>query len=272
LRVVLHPDLKGAAPSVPQAWVDGVSQHELVPHLLRGTVFLVSLRKGTRRLLTLPVEWALLWAAPADPPLHVWMLEYDDLSLDEERQIVRAALLRHTGGMSKRATVELAARCRFFGMSKHTFATLLSMSEATVQYYVPWSRAADADRVPVASNPWPPGTPRGTEGHPHAQPGESRPEEPTQAAAVGPPPDRASETVQRGRASVGEARELGLPARAAAQGPSRRERMGPLLPNPHEDGESGSSATTLRAAGLSALNASVTQTLTLTRTGRVASA
>jgi hypothetical protein len=228
LRIVLHPDLKGTAPSVPQAWVDGVSQHELVPHLLRGTVFLVSLRKGTRRLLTLPIEWALLWAAPADPPLHVWMLEYDDLSLDEERQIVRAALLRHTGGMSKRATVELAARCRFFGMSKRTFATLLSLSEASVQYYVPRSRAADADRVPEASNPWPPGAPRGTEGRPHAQPGESPPEEPTQAAAVGPPPDRASETGPRDRASVGEARGLGRPVRAAAHGPRRRERMGPL--------------------------------------------
>jgi hypothetical protein len=156
------------------------------------------------------------------------MLEYDDLSLDEERQIVRAALLRHTGGMSKRATVELAARCRFFGMSKRTFATLLSLSEASVQYYVPRSRAADADRVPEASNPWPPGAPRGTEGRPHAQPGESPPEEPTPAAAVGPPPDRASETGPRDRASVGEARGLGRPVRAAAHGPRRRERMGPL--------------------------------------------
>jgi hypothetical protein len=173
LRVVLHPDLKAAAPAVPQGWVAGVSQHDLVPHLLRGTVFTVSLRQGTRRLLTLPVEWALLWAAAADPPLHVWMLEYDDLSVDEERQIVRAALLRHTGVISKRAAVELSARCGFFGLSKRQFATLLSLSEASVQYYAPRARSGDADRSPTASTPGPPGARRGLEGRPHAHPGES---------------------------------------------------------------------------------------------------
>jgi hypothetical protein len=227
LRIVLHPDLKAAAPSVPHGWVAGVSQHVLVPHLLRGTVFTVSLRKGTRRLLTLPVEWALLWAASAEPPLHVWMLEYDDLSVDEERQIVWAALLRHTGGISKRATVELSARCRFFGMSKRQFATLLSISESSVHYYVPRARSADADRVPTASNPLPPGARRGTVGRPHAHPGESPPEAPTRGAAVGPRPDRVSETMARDRSGVGEARELGSPVSAAPPGTRHRERMEP---------------------------------------------
>lgn len=69
LRISLHPALRPAALSVPGAWVDSVSKLEGGSDLVAHTIFSASLHWGTRRVLDHPLEWALLWAVPADQPL-----------------------------------------------------------------------------------------------------------------------------------------------------------------------------------------------------------
>lgn len=224
LRIALHPELRRAAPPVPEGWVANVSAHELASRLVSSAVFLVSLRKGTRRVLNLPAEWALLWAVPADQPVGVWLLEAEGLSIEEERQIVRATLLRQTYWMPKRAVVEFAARCGFFDMSKTKFAKVLSTCGSDVHYHLNPSRTVGAKGgVPEGSSPSPPQARRSTKGISPTEAPEPRSEEPPPGAALGPRLNGVPETVDRDSSGPVESQKPGPPGHAAAHGTRRQE-------------------------------------------------
>lgn len=154
MRLSLHHELKrGVLPSA-QEWVTRVTAHDSARRVLDSVVFQVSNRRGARRVLNQPVEWELLWSVSADEPVGFWILEHDDLSIEEEHQFVRATLLRETYCPSKRDLVELTTRYPFLAKSKRERAKVLGLSESALYYYLPKPPAtAEGSRVDQGSHP-----------------------------------------------------------------------------------------------------------------------